>query len=55
MNTEKAQKIRNKKRLKKKNSNNIQNAINIEIYEKYNDIYSGFNDSQKFTFEFVLF
>ena len=53
MNTEKAQKIRNKKRLKKKNSNNIQNAINIEIYEKYNDIYSGFNDSQKFTFEFV--
>ena len=56
MNTEKEKGIRNKKRLlmmKKKNSNNIQNSINIEIYEKYNDIYSGFNDNQKFTYEFV--
>lgn len=52
--TEKA--IRNKKRLqrmKRSNSINIQNSINVNIYQKYNDIYSGFNDNNKFTYEFV--
>ena len=48
--------IRNKKRLqrmKRSNTINIQNSINVNIYQKYNDIYSGFNDNNKFTYEFV--
>lgn len=48
--------IRNKKRLqrmKRSNTINIENSINVNIYQKYNDIYSGFNDNNKFTYEFV--
>ena len=48
--------IRNKKRLqrmKRSNTINIENSINVKIYQKYNDIYSGFNDNNKFTYEFV--
>ena len=48
--------IRNKKwlqQMKRSNSINIQNSINVNIYQKYNEIYSGFNDNNKFTYEFV--